>query len=96
MVCLCWYVECSTTQDSIYPRFLYLLHVAPGVVQFTTSSISDTEVNVMWSTPSQPNGIITAYQVIYSIYDNTTTVRSELLTNSRSTYSITDLSKLLY
>ena len=48
----------------------------------------------MWSPPSQPNGIITAYQVIYSIYDNATTVMSELLRDDN--YSIRDLSKLLY
>ena len=87
---VCWHAENANT----VPNFLYLL--APGVVQFTTSSVSNTEVNVMWSTPSQPNGIITAYQVIYSVYDNTTTVKSGLLGISRSTYSISNLSKLLY
>ena len=50
----------------------------------------------MWSPPSQPNGIITAYQVIYAIYDNATSAMSELLSISRSTYSISNLSKLLY
>ena len=70
--------------------------LAPGVVQFSTRVVSNTEVNVMWSPPSQPNGIITAYQVIYSIYDNTTTVMSELLRDDSSTYPISDLSTLLY
>ena len=77
-----------------YPFLNHIL--APGVVQLTTSVVSNTEVNVIWSPPSQPNGIITAYKVIYSIYDNTTTVMSELLSDDRSTYPISDLSKLMY
>ena len=31
--------------------------LTPGVVQFSTRVVSNTKVNVMWSPPSQPNGI---------------------------------------
>ena len=31
---------------------------------------SDTTVTVKWDPPIQPNGIITGYEVKYSIYEN--------------------------
>ena len=50
--------------------------------------------NVFWIPPSEPNGIITNYQVIYFIYQNDTSKLSELLDNSTTMYRIQDLSKL--
>ena len=52
------------------------------------------EENVTWSPPSQPNGIITDYQVIYSIYENISDMMSELLDNDTYEYSIDGLSKI--
>ena len=43
----------------------------PGVVKVSVSTLPvNTEVLITWETPSQPNGIIVGYQVIYSVYNS--------------------------
>ena len=55
-----------------------ILHTGPGVVEiFGVVPLSPASANVIWSPPSQPNGIITEDKVIYSIYDDT-----EILTSN--------------
>ena len=44
-----------------------------------------------WSPPLQPNGVITSYQVIYSVYQSSATVTSEMLSNTTNTYTIRNL-----
>ena len=57
--------------------------------------ISDTTATVIWSPPIQPNGIITGYEVKYSVYgDDTDNQYSILATANVSSFSMTDLSKL--
>ena len=49
-----------------------------------------------WDRPSEPNGNITNYQVIYYEYEETTeTGRSNLLSSAITTYNISNLSKQL-
>ena len=68
---------------------------APGVVKFTvTKSSVNTEVSVIWDPPQQPNGIIVAYQVIYSIYNSDTTNMSSQLESSAAGYILMNLGEL--
>ena len=48
---------------------------------------------ISWSPPSQPNGIITGYQVIYFVYENRTAIEmmSAVLSNTTTQYSILNL-----
>ena len=69
-----------------------MIHVVPGVVdQFST-----VRSTVSWSPPSQPNGIITGYQVIYFVYENRTVTEmmSATLSNTTMQYSIQNLGRL--
>ena len=69
-----------------------MIHVVPGVVdQFST-----VQSTVSWSPPSQPNGIITGYQVIYFVYENRTATEmmSAILSNTTTQYSIQNLGRL--
>ena len=71
---------------------IYCIHTAPGIVQFQVNDLTVTgETEVSWSPPLQPNGVITSYQVIYSVYESTTIVRSEMLNNSTNAYIIRNL-----
>ena len=55
--------------------------------------VLETDGNVVkWSPPAQPNGIITVYRVIYSIYQNNANM-SEMLNSSTTMYPIDNLSK---
>ena len=68
---------------------------APGVVKFTVSKSSvNTQVSVIWDPPQQPNGIIVAYQVIYSIYNSDTTNMSSQLESSAAGYILMNLGEL--
>jgi len=68
---------------------------APGVVKFTVSKSSvNTQVSVIWDPPQQPNGIIVAYQVIYSIYNSNTTNMSSQLESSAAGYILMNLGEL--
>ena len=69
-----------------------MIYVVPGVVdQFST-----VRSTVSWSPPSQPNGIITGYQVIYFVYENRTATEmmSATLSNTTMQYSIQNLGRL--
>ena len=51
---------------------------------------------IKWRPPSQPNGIITGYQVIYSIYQiPSTKMMSEVLDNTITEFSIDNLSEYI-
>ncbi|XP_065904304.1 receptor-type tyrosine-protein phosphatase delta-like isoform X2 [Dysidea avara] len=65
---------------------------APGIVVHTTTSTSNTAVIVMWNPPDQPNGIITGYEVMYSVYESTTApMMSERLNGSVESFLIENL-----
>ena len=58
--------------------------------------ISDTTATVIWDPPVQPNGIITGYEVKYSIYEEDADNKSSILaTVNMSSFNMTDLCKLL-
>ena len=70
---------------------IIIIHTVPGVVdQFST-----VQYIVSWSPPSQPNGIITGYQVIYFVYANRTATEmmSAILSNTTTQYSIQNLGR---
>jgi len=56
----------------------------------------NTEVLITWETPSQPNGVIMGYQVIYSVYNSDTTSMSGILNVNLRNYTIMTLSKLVF
>ena len=57
-------------------------------------SLSDIAVTITWSPPVQPNGIITSYEVIYSVYENVTENTTVPVTGNVYSFNITDLCKL--
>ena len=57
-------------------------------------SISDTALNVNWNPPIQPNGIITGYEVIYSVYGDDAENISIPVTSNVYSFNITGLCKL--
>ena len=65
----------------------------PGVVLFIITITSNTEVTVTWDPPSQSSGVITGYQVIYSIYENDTSTMSDMLSGVVRSYLIRSLGK---
>ena len=73
---------------------LFTVCTAPGVVVHTTRSTSNTEVNITWGPPATPNGVITGYEVFYSVYqnDNTSMTSRRLSGNDRS-YPIENLGR---
>ena len=72
-----------------------MLLIAPGIVQIASVvSTSNITVNVFWTPPSQPNGVVTGYLVIYSVYQMDDDILSQMLNNTSNTnYSISGLSK---
>ena len=74
----------------------YFIATAPGVVQFHVHNLpTNIEVRVTWRPPKQPNGLITSYQVIYSVYESATTEQSEELSRNIRSYTIMNLSKCI-
>ena len=52
------------------------------------------QATVTWSPPSQPNGIITGYQVIYFVYQiPSTKMMGDILDNTVTEYYVENLSK---
>ena len=72
-----------------------LLYSAPGVVEFRVNDLTATsETEVSWAPPLQPNGVITSYQVIYSVYQSSAIVTSEMLSSTTNMYIIRNLGML--
>ena len=57
-------------------------------------SISDTTSLVTWDPPIQPNGIITGYEMIYSVYEDDNNNIVVPVTSNISSFNVTDLCKL--
>ena len=68
--------------------FSLRIYIVPGVVELETD-----QNTIIWNPPLQPNGIITGYQVIYSIYQNDSSRTSEELSSNTTRYTIEGLSK---
>ena len=76
---------------------LVFLPIAPGVVEIVAIvGTSDTTAVVFWTPPSQPNGVITGYQVIYSVYGDADNRMTEAVTRNEDSFVITNLSELLF
>ena len=56
---------------------------------------SDTTAVVFWPPPSQPNGIITGYQIIYSVYGDSTITMNWTVTENEDSFFVTNLSELI-
>jgi len=69
-----------------------VLSPAPGLVQFSVTSSSNTEVVVMWSPPSQSGGVITTYEVMYQTYEKSGTIKQIRLAEYDRSYTIQSLS----
>ena len=54
-------------------------------------SISETTSTVTWNPPIQPNGIITGYEVMYSIFENDAGTTNVPVTSNINSFNITDL-----
>ena len=64
--------------------------LVPGVVDILEIAQGD----IKWRPPSQPNGIITGYQVIYFVYQiPSTKIMSDVLDNTITEFSIENSSK---
>ena len=57
-------------------------------------SLSDAAVTVTWSPPVQPNGIVTSYEIIYSVYEDDAENITYLVTSNIFSFNVTDLCKL--
>ena len=68
-----------------------------GVVEIAgVVGTSDSTAIVFWAHPSQPNGVITGYQIIYSLYGDTTNSINQAVTSNEDSFVITSLSKLIF
>ena len=67
---------------------ILIVRTAPGVVDLLTLTPKFTSVKVTWSTPARPNGIITMYQVTYTINASTTVNTTD---NTTFEYTISSL-----
>ena len=56
---------------------------------------SDTTAVVFWTPPSHPNGVITGYQIIYSVYGDNTNNMNQAITRNENSFVIENLSELL-
>ena len=71
------------------------LYIAPGVVEiFEVISTFSNGTVVIWNPPTEPNGIITGYEVMYSEYGGTSMNVIGPLESNVTTLDLTDLSKL--
>ena len=77
-------------------HLLLEISTAPGIVQINdiTSSPNGTSTTVVWYQPEQPNGVVTGYQIIYSVYNDSTMIKtSNISVGSTRKYTIQNLSK---
>ena len=73
------------------------LPTAPGVVEIVgVAGTSDTTAVVFWTPPSQPNGVITGYQIICSVYGDAANSMNQAVSRNEESFVITDLSELLF
>jgi len=71
------------------------VHPAPGLVKIIgVVSITSTTVSVIWTPPASPNGIITQYDVIYSVYDDHNNRVANTVTSDENNFIISHLGKL--
>ena len=54
---------------------------------------SDSTAIVFWTPASQPNGVITGYQIIYFLYGDSTNSMNQAVTSNENSFVIVILSK---
>ena len=73
------------------------LATVPGVVEIVgVVGTSNTTAVVHWTPPSQPNGVITGYQIIYSVYGDADDNITQAVTRNEDSFVIANLSELLF
>ena len=73
------------------------MYVAPGVVKITgVFSISSSTSHVKWNPPVEPNGIITGYEIIYSVYGEIHESVIGPLESNKHASNITNLGRSAY
>ena len=71
------------------------MYTAPGVVKITdVMSISSSTSCVKWNPPVEPNGIITGYEIIYSVHGEIYESVIGPLESNKHASNITNLGKL--
>ncbi|XP_045475699.1 protein sidekick [Harmonia axyridis] len=69
----------------------------PGeVASLQFDEISDRYVNVIWSPPKEPNGILTSYQITYHVRDKPETVKMLNLSSDTLNIGINDLQAMTH
>ena len=65
---------------------MFVSITAPGIVEFNVNNLStDSEAEVSWTPPLQPNGVIISYQVIYSVYGDFIGYFIDIITSENDT-----------
>ena len=68
---------------------------APGVVEIVNINIiSSSAAAVVWNPPTEPNGIITGYEVVYGIHETPSPTIAVLFASDINSFNITDLGKV--
>ena len=57
-------------------------------------TISKSTINVIWIPPAQPNGIITEYEISYSVYGDTDNIMSDTVDSNKNTFIIINLGEM--
>lgn len=69
----------------------------PGeVASLQFDEISDRYVNVIWSPPKDPNGVLTSYQITYHVRDKPETVKMLNLSSDTLNIGINDLQAMTH
>ena len=69
---------------------------APGLVEIVAVvGTSNSTANVFWIAPTQPNGVITGYQVIYFLYGDASSRMSQAVAGNVNNFVIINLSELI-
>ena len=74
-------------------RFSHFSYIVPGPVSNLTAVPRVKSIDLTWSAPQEPNGVIIRYEITYRVAgSNLTTIN---ITGSTTTFSISSLSPLV-
>ena len=80
----------------LYTHLHLFTSIAPGLVEnFGVAGTSNTTAIIFWTPPSQPNGVITGYQIIYYLYEDSRNSMNQAVGNDENSFIITNLSELI-
>jgi len=73
-----------------------MLFTVPSEVKIIgVVSVSSSTVNVIWIPPVHSNGLINSYEVIYSVYDETTNVITYEVAGDENSFVVDNLGKFM-